>query len=65
MSAHLGSVSERGFVEVRREGRCAYHRAADPRVAELVALAQSLTSDHAGPLSACAVVGAAATTRRP
>ncbi len=59
--AHLGCLAQCGFVEVRREGRFAYYRVADPRVADLVALAQSLTSDHRSALSACVVVGTAAT----
>ncbi len=61
VSAHLGCLAQCGFVEVRRGGRFAYYRVADPRVADLVALAQSLTSDHRSALSACVVVGTAAT----
>jgi DNA-binding transcriptional ArsR family regulator len=64
VSAHLGCLAQCGFVEVRREGRFAYYRVADPRVADLVALAHDLTSDHSSALSACAVVGTAATARR-
>lgn len=57
VSAHLGCLAQCGFVEVRRAGRFAYYRVTDPRVADLVALAHVLTTDHDSALSACSVVG--------
>jgi hypothetical protein len=40
-------------VQVRRSGRFAYYRVADPRVADLVVLARSLAADNAAALSDC------------
>jgi hypothetical protein len=42
-----------GYVAARREGRFAYYRVADPRVAELVSLAQSLGAENAATIAAC------------
>jgi DNA-binding transcriptional ArsR family regulator len=53
VSTHLGCLADCGFVQVRREGRYAYYRVADPRVAELVMLARSLSADNAAALTEC------------
>ena len=53
VSAHLACLSDCGYLHVRRDGRFAYYRVADPRVAELVRLAHSLASDNAAALAAC------------
>lgn len=53
VSSHLGCLSDCGYVEVRRQGRFAHYRVADPRVAELVSLARSLAADNAAALAAC------------
>lgn len=53
VSTHLGCLSDCGYVEVRRQGRFAYYRVADPRVAQLVSLARSLAADNAAALAAC------------
>ncbi|RZQ64891.1 ArsR family transcriptional regulator [Amycolatopsis suaedae] len=53
VSTHLGCLADCGYVEVRREGRFAYYRVGDPRVAELVLLARSLAADNATALAAC------------
>jgi DNA-binding transcriptional ArsR family regulator len=53
VSTHLGCLADCGFVEVRREGRYAYYRVVDPRVAELVLLGRSLAADNASALREC------------
>jgi DNA-binding transcriptional ArsR family regulator len=46
VSAHLACLADCGYVEVRRTGRNAFYRVADPRVAELVMLARALATDN-------------------
>lgn len=58
VSAHLGCLSDCGYVSVRREGRFAYYRVTDPRVADLVMLGRSLAADNAAALAACTRIGA-------
>ncbi len=53
VSSHLSCLADCGFVTVRRDGRYAYYRVADPRVAELVLLARSLSADNIAALSEC------------
>jgi DNA-binding transcriptional ArsR family regulator len=60
VSTHLGCLADCGFVTVRREGRYAYYRVADPRVAELVLLARSLAAENAAALSECVRIDAPA-----
>src|SRR5882757_2386028 len=59
VSTHLGCLSDCGYVQVRREGRFAHYKVADPRVAELVLLARSLAADNAAALAACMRITAA------
>jgi DNA-binding transcriptional ArsR family regulator len=61
VSTHLGCLTDCGFVQARREGRYAYYRVADPRVAELVLLARSLSADNDAALAKCARIDGAAT----
>src|SRR5712692_5084505 len=42
VSTHLACLSDCGYVQVRRSGRFAWYKVADPRVADLVMLARSL-----------------------
>lgn len=53
ISTHLGCLSDCGYVQVRRSGRFAHYRVADPRVADVVLLARSLAADNAAALAAC------------
>ena len=53
VSSHLGCLADCGYVQVRRVGRFAYYRVADPRVAKLVLLAQSLAADNDSALRGC------------
>ena len=53
VSSHLACLADCGYVEGRREGRFTWYRVADPRVAELVALARSMAADNAAALAAC------------
>jgi ArsR family transcriptional regulator, cadmium/lead-responsive transcriptional repressor len=53
VSSHLGCLADCGYVQVRRVGRFAYYRVADPRVAELVLLAHSLAADNDSALRGC------------
>jgi len=53
VSNHLACLRWCGFVEARREGRTVYNRIADPRVAAMLELAQSLLADNAEHVAAC------------
>lgn len=53
VSNHLACLRWCGFVEARREGRTVYNRIADPRVATMLELAQSLLADNAEHVAAC------------
>lgn len=53
VSTHLACLADCGFVRVRREGRYAHYTVVDPRVAELVLLARSLSADNVAALSEC------------
>lgn len=53
VSTHLGCLADCGYVAVRRAGRFAFYRVADPRVADLVVLARALAADNAAALAAC------------
>jgi DNA-binding transcriptional ArsR family regulator len=53
VSTHLACLADCGFVQVRREGRYTHYRVVDPRVAELVLLARSLSADNVAALSDC------------
>lgn len=57
VSTHLACLADCGYVQVRREGRYAYYRVADPRVADVVLLARSLAADNAVALGACLRIG--------
>ncbi|MQA03855.1 MAG: metalloregulator ArsR/SmtB family transcription factor [Streptosporangiales bacterium] len=65
VSTHLACLADCGYVQVRREGRYAHYRVADPRVAELVLLARSLAADNAAALADCMRIDTPqATTRK-
>jgi DNA-binding transcriptional ArsR family regulator len=53
VSNHLACLRWCGFVEARRDGRAVYNRIADPRVAAMLELAQSLLADNAEHVAAC------------
>lgn len=53
VSTQLGCLRWCGFVETRREGKYVYYRIEDPRVRDLVQLAQTLLADHAGEVASC------------
>jgi len=53
VSTHLSCLADCGYVRVRRTGRYAYYRVADPRVAGLVMLAHALAADNACALASC------------
>jgi DNA-binding transcriptional ArsR family regulator len=59
VSAHLACLVSCGLVSARREGRFAFYRVTDPRVAGLVGLGQELMADHAASIAACAKVSPA------
>ena len=58
VSAHLACLVTCGLVSVRRQGRFAYYRVTDPRVAELVGIGQEVVADHAASIAACVRVSA-------
>ncbi|MFN2471327.1 MAG: ArsR/SmtB family transcription factor [Gaiellaceae bacterium] len=53
VSNHLACLRWCGFIEARREGRTVYNRIADPRVAAMLELAESLLADNAEHVAAC------------
>ncbi|SDP76615.1 DNA-binding transcriptional regulator, ArsR family [Actinopolyspora xinjiangensis] len=53
VSTHLACLADCGYVTARREGRRTYYRATDPRVAELVTLAHTLTTENHAALATC------------
>ncbi|MHB1802346.1 MAG: ArsR/SmtB family transcription factor [Actinomycetes bacterium] len=53
VSAHLACLVSCGLLSLRREGRYAYYRVADPRVLPLLDLGVGLTSEHAASIAAC------------
>ena len=53
VSAHLACLADCGYVQVRRAGRFAWYKVADPRVADLVMLARSLAADNAAAIADC------------
>jgi DNA-binding transcriptional ArsR family regulator len=57
VSAHLACLAGCGYVQARRQGRNAFYRVADPRVADLVVLARSMAADNAAALAACVHIG--------
>lgn len=58
VSNHLACLRWCGFVSTRREHRTVYYRAADPRVAALVATGRALLADNAEHVAACRRVDA-------
>jgi DNA-binding transcriptional ArsR family regulator len=65
VSAHLACLARCGYVQARRQGRNAFYRVADPRVADLVVLARSMAADNAAALAACVYIGPAPAGREP
>lgn len=53
VSTHLACLADCGYVQVRRSGRHAFYRVTDPRVADLVSLAQAFAVDNCDALAAC------------
>jgi DNA-binding transcriptional ArsR family regulator len=59
VSSHLACLAGCGYVEGRRSGRFTWYKVADPRVADLVALARSMAADNAAALAACVYIAPA------
>jgi DNA-binding transcriptional ArsR family regulator len=58
VSTHLGCLRWCGFVATRREGRSVIYRIADPRVGDLVALADALLADNTEHVACCETIDA-------
>ena len=56
ISSHLMCLRWCGYVTTRREGRRVYYSVTDPRVRDILHLAQSMRREHAESLAACAVI---------
>ncbi len=56
VSTHLACLRWCGYVCAERAGRNVYYRVADPRVRELVALAQQIIADNASHISCCQII---------
>lgn len=53
ISSHLACLRGCGYVGVRTEGRHAYYRITDPRVAKILTLGQGMVRDNAEHIFAC------------
>ena len=53
VSSHLACLRWCGFIGTRRAGKYVYYRITDPRVAELLHLAQRLLADHGEAIASC------------
>lgn len=53
VSNHLACLRWCGFVQARRQHRAVYYRIADPRVEDLLELAQALLTDNEEHVAAC------------
>lgn len=53
VSNHMACLRWCGFIEARREGRIVYNRIADPRVAAMLELAESLLADNGEHVAVC------------
>lgn len=58
VSNHLSCLAGCGYVQVRREGRFAFYRVADLRVAELVGIARAVVADNCAALARCVKIDA-------
>ena len=56
VSNHLACLRWCGFIEARRQGRTVYNRIADPRVVEMLDLAESLLADNVEHVAACCAI---------
>ena len=56
VSIHLQCLRWCGFVESERRGKFVYYRVGDPRVRQLVKLAQEMVVMHGEQLASCAVL---------
>ena len=56
VSTHLGCLRWCGFVTTRREDRSVIYGLADPRVSQLVAVAESLLNDNAEHVACCRTI---------
>lgn len=59
VSTHLGCLRWCGFVATRRQQRSVIYRIADPRVSELVALAEQLLDANAEHVACCQTIDSA------
>ena len=53
ISSHLGCLRQCGFAAVRNDGRNAYYRVADQRVAKILHLGESMVQGNAERIFAC------------
>lgn len=53
VSSHLACLRQCGFVTVRTEGRLAYYRVSDPRVARILEIGRAMVQQNAARIFAC------------
>ncbi|MDC3412943.1 ArsR/SmtB family transcription factor [Terrihalobacillus insolitus] len=53
ISNQLACLKTCGFVTARKEGKFVYYKVSDPRVQEIIHLAQSVVADNANLISSC------------
>jgi DNA-binding transcriptional ArsR family regulator len=56
VSTHLACLRWCGFVSTRRDQRSVIYRIADPRVSEVIALAEALLADNAEHVACCETI---------
>jgi len=56
VSTHLACLRWCGFVSAHRQGRNVIYRLSDPRVRDLVILAQSIIIDNAKDIASCRII---------
>ncbi len=56
VSAHLACLRTCGFVGSRRDGKYVYYDVTDPRVRDLLRIAQSIVQENAGRILTCELV---------
>lgn len=56
LSSHLACLRWCGFVVARREGRRVYYSVVEPRVHDLLRLAEEFLAQHAGSVDLCRII---------
>ncbi len=58
VSTHLACLARCGYVGARRDGRFTFYRVTDPRVEQIVRLAEQMAAEHSEALACCPTIDA-------